>query len=90
MVFGTTWEMQPVRRFRVATGRYLPRERPSGGERLRPRLEDPDELFGAANPVGEMLRIGDERYRVVGVMEPRGAGSASTSTRWSTSRSRET
>ena len=73
MVFGTTWEMQPVRRFRVATGGYLPAgeaERAESvcvlGSKIR------TELFGAANPVGEMLRIGDERYRVIGVMAPRG------------------
>ena len=75
MVFGTTWEMQPVRRFRVATGRYLPAGEAERGESvcvLGSKIRT--ELFGAASPVGEMLRIGDERYRVVGVMEPRGRG----------------
>ena len=32
------------------------------------------ELFGAANPVGEVVRIGEERYRVIGVMAVRGQG----------------
>ncbi len=74
-VFGTTWEMEAVRRFQVAIGRYLP-----AGEAERARsvcvlgAKIKTELFGAANPVGEILRIGDERYRVIGVMAPRGQG----------------
>lgn len=30
------------------------------------------ELFGARSPLGEILRLGDERYRVIGVIAPRG------------------
>jgi putative ABC transport system permease protein len=30
------------------------------------------ELFGAKNPLGEYLRIGGQRFRVIGVMEPKG------------------
>ena len=30
------------------------------------------ELFGGANPLGEWLRLGEERFRVIGVMAPRG------------------
>ena len=30
------------------------------------------ELFGAASPLGEILRLGDERFRVIGVMVSRG------------------
>jgi putative ABC transport system permease protein len=30
------------------------------------------EVFGHVNPLGEILRIGDERFRIVGVLEPRG------------------
>lgn len=29
-------------------------------------------LFGASNPLGSRIRIGSERYRVIGVMEPKG------------------
>jgi len=75
MVFGTTWEMELVRRFHVAIGRYLPAgeaERAQSVCVLGAKIRT--ELFGAANPVGEMLRIGDERYRVIGVMAPRGQG----------------
>jgi len=74
-VFGTTWEMEPVRRFRVAFGRYLPSgeaERAQSVCVLGAKIRT--ELFGAANPVGVMLRVGDERCRVIGVMAPRGQG----------------
>ena len=74
-VFGTTWEMEPVRRFHVALGRYLPQgeaERAQSVCVLGAKIRT--ELFGAANPVGEILRIGEERYRVIGVMAPRGRG----------------
>ena len=30
------------------------------------------ELFGGENPLGEWLRLGEERFRVIGVMTPRG------------------
>ena len=30
------------------------------------------ELFGAENPLGEWLRLGDERFRIIGVLAPRG------------------
>jgi putative ABC transport system permease protein len=74
-VFGTTWEMEPVRRFHVAFGRYLPSgeaERAQSVCVLGAKIRT--ELFGAANPVGEVLRVGDERFRVIGVMAPRGQG----------------
>ena len=31
-----------------------------------------DELFKGVNPLGEYVRIGGERYRVIGVMQPKG------------------
>ena len=30
------------------------------------------ELFGEANPLGEVVRIAGGRFRVIGVMEPKG------------------
>jgi putative ABC transport system permease protein len=74
-VFGTTWEMQVVRGFRESLGRYLPSGEAERAQRvcvLGAKIRT--ELFGAANPVGEFLRIGEERYRVIGVMERRGQG----------------
>jgi putative ABC transport system permease protein len=72
-VAGTTAELREVRDLRMQAGRYLP-----GGDPNRaPRVcvlgsEIRRELFADANPLGEILRIGDERYRVIGVIEPRG------------------
>ena len=31
-----------------------------------------DELFGLANPLGARIRIGGDRYRVIGIMESKG------------------
>jgi putative ABC transport system permease protein len=72
-VAGTTTELREVRDLHMQAGRYLP-----GGDPDRaPRVcvlgsEIRRELFADANPLGEILRIGDERYRVIGVIEPRG------------------
>jgi putative ABC transport system permease protein len=72
-IFGTTWELEPVRRLTVALGKYLPKGEAERAESvcvLGAKIRT--ELFGAANPVGEVLRIADERYRVIGVIAPRG------------------
>ena len=72
-VTGTTAEFLEVRKMTLQTGRFLP-----GTEAGR----EPHvcvlgagvrtELFDAANPLGEIVRLGDERYRVIGVLAPRG------------------
>ena len=72
-VVGTTAAFADARRLVLRLGRYLP----EGAARhaapvcvIGPRIQR--ELFGTANPLGEFLRIGDERFRVIGVMAPRG------------------
>jgi putative ABC transport system permease protein len=72
-VVGTTREMLGVRNLRIGVGLYLPDVQPS----LAPRVcvlgaKVRRELFRDRNPLGEMLRIGNERFRVIGVMAPRG------------------
>jgi putative ABC transport system permease protein len=72
-VAGTTPDFKDVRILEMASGRYLPPGDPSRGARvcvLGHKLRD--ELFGGANPLGEWLRLGEERFRVIGVMAPRG------------------
>jgi putative ABC transport system permease protein len=61
------WQMQ------VAQGRFLPDDDPRVarafavlGSKVRA------ELFGSDNPLGRRIRIGSERYRVMGVMESKG------------------
>jgi putative ABC transport system permease protein len=58
---------------RVATGEYLPHDDMHAARAfvvLGSKVAS--ELFGAANPLGQRLRVGGERYRVVGVMESKG------------------
>ncbi|MBF0256158.1 MAG: ABC transporter permease, partial [Gammaproteobacteria bacterium] len=74
-VMGATWELQQVRQLQLARGRFLPAGDPrrSGpvvvlGDKLR------QELFGHTNPLGEWLRLGDRRFRVIGVLSQLGRG----------------
>lgn len=63
----TVWSMN------VALGRFLPDEghqNPRGLAVLGAKLHR--ELFREASPLGQRVRIGGERYRVIGVMEPKG------------------
>jgi putative ABC transport system permease protein len=72
-VVGATPEMAAVRKMRIQIGRYLPGEEIGRGQRvcvIGPTVQR--ELFGNSNPLGEMLRLGDERYRVIGVLASRG------------------
>ena len=72
-VAGTTAAWLGVRKLTLSAGRYLPA---SGADRDRAvcviGTKVGRELFPGRNPLGEMLRLGDERYRVIGVMAPRG------------------
>jgi putative ABC transport system permease protein len=72
-VYGVTAGMPAVWKFQVGQGRFLP----AGDPRRRapyavlgPTLKR--ELFGEANPLGRHVRIGGERFQVVGVMAPKG------------------
>ncbi len=73
MVLGVGSEVPRVWSMRVATGRFLPRDDERSprayvvlGSKVR------TELFGDRNPLGQRLRVGGDRYRVVGVMESKG------------------
>ncbi len=72
-ISGVGAEMPAAFSFRVALGEFLPPDDPRSprplavlGSKVR------DELFGERNPLGEMIRVGGERYRVIGVMESKG------------------
>jgi putative ABC transport system permease protein len=72
-VGGTTADFIRVRGFGVQLGRYLPEGVATQGQRVCVIGADIRRLvFGGQNPLGEWLRLGDERYRVIGVMAPRG------------------
>ncbi|MGH9492336.1 MAG: ABC transporter permease [Terriglobales bacterium] len=72
-VLGSTAELLGARHLTVAQGRFLPVEDPRRptqvcviGWKVR------QELFGAHAPLGEWVRIGDRRFRVVGVLAQQG------------------
>lgn len=72
-VTGVGSDFPEVYRFKVAAGRFLPADDPRAarafavlGAKLR------RELFGSANPLGQRVRVGGDRYRVIGIMEPKG------------------
>jgi len=68
-ILGTTAEFLDVRNLSVAAGRFLP---PGDAERARPVAVIGQtlarELFGNANPIGQRVRIGDRRFRVIGLL----------------------
>jgi putative ABC transport system permease protein len=75
MVAGSTAEFIPIRNFELAQGQGLPEEdwnRGSSvaviGNTIR------QELFGNEPAVGKLIRVGDRRLRVVGVLKSVGQG----------------
>ncbi|MEE4203403.1 MAG: ABC transporter permease [Halieaceae bacterium] len=71
-VYGVGSEMASAWRFATSSGRFLPNE--SGHSRYFAVLGDKvrHELFSARSPLGQFIRIGGSRFRVIGVMEPKG------------------
>ena len=54
-------------------GEFLPHDNPKSPRSLAvlgPKMRD--ELFGDANPLGELVRVNSERFRVIGVLPPKG------------------
>ena len=73
MVSGVGTAMPQIFQFQVALGEFLPPDDPRAprafavlGSKLR------DELYGETIPLGERIRIGGDRYRIIGVMEAKG------------------
>jgi len=72
-IFGTTAEYLPIRRLVMASGRFLaPGEADAGGTEMVLGTKAAREIFGIENPLGRTVRMGGWRFRVVGVMEPKG------------------
>ena len=75
LVIGSTAEFLEVRRFTLAQGRFLPVEdwdRGSPVMVIGAKLRA--DLFGAGPALGQFVRIGDRRFRVIGVLGASGAG----------------
>ena len=75
MVAGTTAQYVELRTLKLAQGRFLAdgdwrRGSPEAviGARIR------DEIFGAETALGQLIRIGDRRFRIVGIMASTGQG----------------
>ncbi|MCX7897779.1 MAG: ABC transporter permease [Rhodocyclaceae bacterium] len=72
-IVGTTPDYARMRRLEIAQGRFLPEEAPHAAVAvIGAKLQS--ELFGAEPAVGQILRLGDRRVRVVGVLAPFGQG----------------
>ena len=72
-VYGAGHEAPKVWRFGVSQGQFLPDDDPNNARSLAvlgAKLNN--ELFGQENPLGKIIRVGGFRYRVIGVMEPKG------------------
>ncbi len=73
LVLGTTAEMKPIRQMEMSLGKFLP---PGMEESAKPvavlghKLHQ--ELFGNQNALGEWVRIGEYRFRVIGVLAQQG------------------
>jgi putative ABC transport system permease protein len=73
IVAGTSWEMAEVRGIRMVMGQFLPR-----GQFDRPPhvcvlgYDAWKELFPGENPLGRFIRVGSERFRIIGVAGSRG------------------
>ena len=75
MVLGSTAEVFPMRNFDLLQGRALPDvDWNSGGPVAVIGAVVRDELFGKEPAVGRLVRIGDRRLRVIGVLQPSGQG----------------
>jgi putative ABC transport system permease protein len=72
-VIGTTAEFRELRRLNISRGSFLP---PSDLERgasvavIGSKIQQ--ELFRGTNPLGKTIRVGEWRFRVIGVLEAKG------------------
>ncbi|MGB5297440.1 MAG: ABC transporter permease [Thiogranum sp.] len=72
-IYGAGPQMPEALRMRVNSGAFLPDDDPTApralavlGSKLR------QELFAYRNPLGKRITIAGNRYRIIGVMEPKG------------------
>jgi putative ABC transport system permease protein len=73
VILGSTAEMATVRDFVMSQGHFLPTGDVSRAEAfcvLGHKLKT--ELYGNASPLGDFVRIGERRFRVIGVLAPKG------------------
>lgn len=72
-IFGVGADLPKVWQIGVAAGQFLPDDDPRAARSfivLGSRVKE--ELFGNRVPLGEIIRVGGSRFRVIGVMESKG------------------
>ncbi len=73
MIYGTTPNVPEIWQWAVRTGSFWPDGDPRRGAALAvigSKLKR--ELFGESSALGEFIKMGGSRFRVIGVMEPKG------------------
>ena len=79
MMVGTNDDFIRVRQLKLALGRFLSKDNPGhGSAEVVLGAVIRQEIFGAENPLGKTVRIGDRRLRVVGVLSEGGHGMGMT------------
>ncbi len=72
-LYGVSHHMTDTLRMKVGAGEFLPDEDPRTARALVVLgAKVARELFGDENPLGARIRVGGERYRVIGIMAPKG------------------
>ena len=73
-IYGVTPEFVPVRSFEVAKGRFISAQDESGARAVAVLGSDlRTKLFPTGTAIGQQVRIGNQAFKVVGVMAPKGA-----------------
>jgi putative ABC transport system permease protein len=72
-VVGASADYLKLRRMELAQGRFLPSEEPNAAVAVIGAKIQSD-LFGSESAIGRVLRIGDRRFRVIGVLGQSGQG----------------
>jgi len=75
MIVGSTAEFLEVRQFKMAQGHFLPREDwGRGSPEMVVGARVAAELFPDKPALGQLVRVGDRRFRIVGVLAATGSG----------------
>lgn len=79
MMVGTNNDFNQIRQLKLGLGRFLTKDEAGRGSAevvLGALIRQ--EIFGAENPLGKIVRVGDRRLRVVGVLSQGGQGMGMT------------
>ncbi|GIS40222.1 MAG: hypothetical protein Ct9H90mP13_00680 [Pseudomonadota bacterium] len=73
LIVGTGADYDQIVGADTMLGQYLPKDNPKTPRSyavLGPKMRD--ELFGNENPLGKTIRVNSQRFRVIGVLPPKG------------------